>query len=125
LNKHQLNFSGGSNNTTYYMSGEYMNQEGVAEGSGFKRYGFRLNLDNKPREWASISTNLSFNQTKEDLVTTNYGDAQSPLIANALRLTPQIPVVNYNGTWGSSDPVNGAGQYAPTNPIALANLITK
>ena len=124
LNKHQLNFSGGSNNTTYYMSGEYMNQEGVAEGSGFKRYGFRLNLDNKPREWASISTNLSFNQTKEDLVTTNYGDAQSPLIANALRLTPQIPVVNYDGTWGSSDPVNGAGQYAPTNPIALANLIT-
>lgn len=124
LNKHQLNFSGGSTNTTYYMSGEYMKQEGVAEGSGFERYGFRLNLDNKPREWATIGANLSFNQTKEDLVTTNYGDAQSPLIANALRLTPQIPVVNYNGTWGSSDPVNGAGQYAPTNPIALANLIT-
>ncbi|MBD0284201.1 MAG: TonB-dependent receptor [Flavisolibacter sp.] len=124
MNKHQLNFSGGSNNTTYYMSGEYLNQEGIALGSGFKRYSFRLNLDNKPREWATIGANLSFNQTNENLVTTNYGDAQSPLIANALRLTPQIPVVNLNGTWGSSDPVNGAGQYAPVNPIALANLIT-
>jgi TonB-linked SusC/RagA family outer membrane protein len=124
MQKHQLNFSGGSNNTTYYMSSEYLNQRGIALGSGFKRYSFRLNLDNKPREWASIGANLSFNQTNENLTTTNYGDAQSPLIANALRLTPQIPVVNLNGTWGSSDPVNGAGQYAPVNPIALANLIT-
>jgi hypothetical protein len=54
----------------------------------------------------------------------NYGDAQSPLIANALRLTPQIPVTNIDGSWGGSDPVNGANQYAPINPIALANLIT-
>ena len=124
MNKHQLNLSGGNNNTTYYLSGEYLNQEGIASGSGFKRYSFRLNLDNKPREWATIGVNLSFNQTNENLAATNYGDAQSPLIANALRLTPQIPVVNLNGTWGGSDPVNGAGQYAPTNPIALASLIT-
>ena len=64
MNKHQLSFSGGNNNTTYYMSGEYLNQKGVAEGSGFKSYGFRLNLDNKPREWMTIGANLSFNQTK-------------------------------------------------------------
>lgn len=124
MNKHQLNFSGGSNNTTYYMSGEYLDQKGIALGSGFKRYGFRLNLDNKPREWATIGANLSFSQTDENLAATNYGDAGSPLIANALRLTPQIPVVNLNGSWGMSDPVNGAGQYAPVNPVALANLIT-
>jgi len=124
MNKHQISLSGGSTNTTYYMSGEYLNQQGVAEGSGFKRYGFRLNLDNKPREWATIGANLSFNQTNEKLITTNYGDAASPLIANALRLTPQIPVTNLDGSWGGSDPVNGANQFAPINPIALANLIT-
>jgi TonB-linked SusC/RagA family outer membrane protein len=106
------------------MSGEYLNQNGIAEGSGFKRYGFRLNLDNKPREWATIGVNLSYNQTNENLTATNYGDAQSPLIGNALRLTPQVPVKNFDGTWGGSDPVNGANQYAPINPIALAQLIT-
>jgi TonB-linked SusC/RagA family outer membrane protein len=124
LNKHQLNLSGGSNNTAYYMSGEYLDQEGVAAGSGFKRFGFRLNLDNKPRDWATIAANLSFNQTNEKLTTTNYGDAQSPLIGSALQLTPQIPVTNLDGSWGGSDPVNGANQYAPINPIAIANLIT-
>jgi hypothetical protein len=124
MHKHQLNLSGGSGNTTYYLSGEYLDQDGVAEGSGFKRYGVRLNLDNKPRPWLTIGTNLNFNQTDEDLTTTNYGDAESPLIANALRLTPQIPVTNFDGSWGGSDPVNGANQFAPINPIALANLIT-
>lgn len=124
MDKHQLSLSGGNNSTTYYMSGEYLNQQGIALGSGFKRYSFRLNLDNKPRQWATISANLSFNQTKENLTATNYGDAGSPLIANALRLTPQIPVKNLNGTWGASDLVNGANQFALVNPIALASLIT-
>ncbi|MCB9056223.1 MAG: TonB-dependent receptor [Chitinophagales bacterium] len=124
MQKHQLSLSGGSDKTTYYTSGEYLNQDGVAAGSGFKRFGFRLNLDNKPREWATLGLNLNFNQTDEILTTTNYGDAASPLIANALRLTPQIPVTNFDGSWGGSDPVNGANQFAPINPIALANLIT-
>lgn len=124
MNKHQLNLSGGTENTTYYLSGEYLNQEGVALGSGFDRFGFRLNLDNKPKKWANIGVNLSYSQTKENLTATNYGDAASPLIANALRLTPQIPVTNLDGSWGGSDPVNGANQFAPINPIALANLIT-
>src|SRR6185436_3641076 len=84
MSKHQLTFSGGNNNTTYYMSGEYMNQKGVAEGSGFKRYGFRLNLDNKPREWLAIGANLAYSQTKENLTT-----SQENIISNALQLTPQ------------------------------------
>jgi TonB-linked SusC/RagA family outer membrane protein len=124
MNKHQLSLAGGSNSTTYYASGEHLNQEGVAAGSGFKRYGFRLNLDTKPKEWVTFGFNLNYNQTTERLTTTNYGDAASPLIANALRLTPQIPVTNLDGSWGGSDPVNGANQFAPVNPIALANLIT-
>lgn len=124
MTKHQVSFSGGNNNTTYYASGEYLDQEGVALGSGFKRFGMRLNMDNKPREWVTLGLNLNVNQTNEVLTTTNYGDAASPLIANALRLTPQIPVTNFDGTWGGSDPVNGANQFAPVNPIALANLIT-
>jgi TonB-linked SusC/RagA family outer membrane protein len=123
MNKHQVNVSGGSNNTTYYLSGEYLDQNGVAEGSGFDRYGFRLNLDNKARKWLTLGANLNFSQTNEVLTATNYS-ASDPLIANALRLTPQIPVKNIDGSWGGSDPINGANQFSPVNPIAIANLVT-
>ena len=112
--KHQLSMSGGGGTTTYYLSGEYMDQKGVALGSGFKRYGFRLNLDNKPRDWATVGVNLGFNQTNEELTT-----SQENVISNALQLTPQIPVKNLNGTWGGGDVTNGANQFAPVNPIAI------
>lgn len=117
MQKHQLSLSGGNTNTTYYLSGEYLNQEGVALGSGFDRYGFRVNIDNKPREWVSVGANLSFNQTQEKLTTSSES-----VIADALQLTPQIPVKNLNGTWGGGDEVNGATQFAPVNPVAIASL---
>ncbi len=119
MNKHQLSLSGGNDKTTYYLSGEYLKQDGVAIGSGFNRYAFRLNLDNKPRQWATIGANLSFNQTNDNLTT-----SQENVISNALQLTPQVPVKNLDGTWGGGDENNGANQYAPVNPIAIANLTT-
>lgn len=123
MGKHQLSLSGGTQANTYYMSTEYMDQKGVAEGSGFKRLGFRLNLDNKPRKWLTIGTTLNYNQTNEILTATNYS-ASDPIIANAIRLTPQIPVKNIDGSWGGSDEENGAGQFAPVNPMAIASLVS-
>ncbi len=119
MSKHQVSMSGGNDKTTYYFSGEFLDQKGVAIGSGFKRYGFRINLDNKPREWATIGLNISVNQTKENLTT-----SQENVIANALQLTPQVPVKNLDGSWGGGDLTNGANQFAPVNPIAIANLKT-
>ena len=119
MQKHQLSVSGGTNNTTYYMSGEYLKQAGVATGSGFRRYGVRVNLENKPRDWITIGANLSFNQTKEKLTTSSEG-----VIADALQITPQIPVKNLNGDWGGGDDVNGANQFTPVNPLAIASLRT-
>ena len=119
MQKHQLGLSGGSNNTTYYMSGEYLDQQGVAEGSGFKRYGFRLNLDNKPREWINIGANLSFNQTNEKLTT-----SQENIIIRSIQLSPEVPVKNLNGSWGGGDLSNPAHQFSPVNPIAISELVT-
>ncbi|MFT3935432.1 MAG: TonB-dependent receptor [Chitinophagaceae bacterium] len=119
MQKHQLSISGGNDKTTYYFSGEYLNQKGVAVGSGFKRYGTRLNLDNKLRDWATLGVNLAFNQTNENLTT-----SQENVISDALQLTPQIPVKNLDGSWGGGDITNGANQFAPVNPIAIANLKT-
>ncbi|MES2880789.1 MAG: TonB-dependent receptor, partial [Bacteroidota bacterium] len=119
MQKHQLSMSGGSNNTTYYLSGELLDQKGVAEGSGFKRYSVRLNLDNKPREWLTIGANLNFNQTEERLTT-----SQENIIIRAIQLSPEVPVKTLSGAWGGGDLTNPAHQFAPVNPIAISQLVS-
>ena len=117
--KHSISLSSGSEKLAYFLSGEYLNQQGVAQGSGFDRYGFRLNLDNKAYDWLSIGVNLSYNQINETLTTSSEG-----LISTALAISPQIPVKNLDGTWGGGDATNGADMYVPVNPIAIASLRT-
>ena len=113
LQKHNLSLSGGNDKTTFFFSGEYFNQEGIAPGSGFSRGSLRLNLDNQSRSWLKIGTNLSVNQTKEKVNTTNAG-----IINLAIQQNPSVPVKNPNGTWGGPNTT----QYAFSNPVALAYI---
>lgn len=121
MQKHQITISGGANNTTYYMSGEYLKQDGVAIGSDFNRYSFRLNLDNQATKWLKLSTSLNFYQTKEKLASTS-----EDVIRNAINLAPNISVKNADGSWGgaTTNEFGGNAKYAPLNPVAIANLVT-
>jgi TonB-linked SusC/RagA family outer membrane protein len=114
LFKHQLSLSGGTEKTTYYLSGEYFNQQGVAVGSAFNRYSMRLNVDNQTRSWLKIGTNLNLSKTEDRVTQTN-----NDLINLAIEQSPNIPLKNPDGSWGG--PTNP--QFAVNNPIAIANLI--
>lgn len=127
MQKHQLSFSGGSDKNSYYLSGERLVQEGVGLGSGFERSSVRLNLDNKIRDWFSIGANVMFSQTDQDLGTMGTGTSNlwNNLILNAIRLAPDIPVRNMDGTYGAGSPqVSSAQQLSPPNPVGIANLTT-
>src|SRR6185312_5368310 len=113
LQKHQMSFSGGTDKTTFYFSGEYFNQQGIAPGSGFSRGSLRMNLDNQTRSWLKIGTQLSVNQTQEKVNTTNAG-----IIQLAIAQNPSVPVTNPDGSWGGPSTT----QFQFSNPIALANI---
>lgn len=120
LQKHQITVSNGNKTTNYYMAGEYFKQQGVAIGSDFNRYSFRLNLDNRAFDWLKLSTSLNFYQTKEKL-----GSTSEDVIRNAINLAPNIPVKNGDGSWGgaTTNEFGNNAQYAPLNPVAIANLV--
>lgn len=119
LRKHQLSLSGGNEKTTFYLSGEIFDNEGVAQGSNFKRHSVRLNIDNQTRKWMKLGVNLNVVQTKDNIAST-----QENLILNALTLSPNIPVKNPDGSWGGADATNGSSvQFTPLNPVAIASLV--
>ena len=118
--KHQLSATGGTERTTFYASGEYFQQEGVAVGSDFNRYSFRLNVDNQTTSWLKMGASVSAWGTKEKLSTTN-----EDVIRDALTTAPNLPVKNPDGTWAGATTVEfgSNAQYAPRNPIAMASII--
>jgi TonB-dependent starch-binding outer membrane protein SusC len=122
MQKHQISVSGGSEKTNFYLSGERMDQDGVALGSGFDRTSVRLNLDSKARDWFTIGVNLNYAQTMEKLGSNNLNG--NNLIVNAIQMGPQIPVQNLDGTYGGGNPNNNAEQFAPPNPIGIAEIST-
>lgn len=55
---HQLSVSGGTENTKYYVSGFYIDQEGLLVNSDQKRFGIRSNLDFKLNKRLSVGVNV-------------------------------------------------------------------
>ena len=51
---YSLNVSGATDNVSYLFSGGYMNQEGLATGTGYKRFSFRANVESKINKYLSI-----------------------------------------------------------------------
>ncbi|MEO7121397.1 MAG: TonB-dependent receptor, partial [Ginsengibacter sp.] len=116
MQKYSLSLSGGTDKTTFYFSGDYLSQDGVAAGSGFKRGSLRLNLTNQATNWLKFSTNLSAFGTNEKV-----NSFQSRIVNLALSQNPTIPVKNPDGSYGGPADLAQA-QYSITNPIAISNL---
>jgi TonB-linked SusC/RagA family outer membrane protein len=116
MQNHNVAISGGDDRTKFYLSGTYFSQEGIALGSDFTRYSIKLNLDNKTTNWLKVGTSMQLVNVKENVTTSNTG-----VILQALNQTPDVNVVNPDGTWGGNDPnIYGA---SAANPFALASIV--
>lgn len=111
MTSHNLSITGGSDRSTYSISGGYLNQEGIAEGSGYKRLTLRGNTEAQVKKW--LKANLSFSLTDSKQ---NVG-ANNSLIMNALMSQPSVAVKSANGSYDGPDDV-----WMPVNAIALANM---
>ena len=115
---HQLGVSGGKDKMQYYVSGGYMNQDGIVVGSGFNRMSTRFNLDNQVKNWFHIGTNFTASRTHERITLNDDGDG---VVTNAMLQSPDVPVRNVDGTFGGPIITNGAT--VGINPVAKALLI--
>ncbi|MDR0429345.1 MAG: TonB-dependent receptor, partial [Tannerellaceae bacterium] len=55
--QHNLSFRGGTDKTQYFISANYINNEGITVNNQFERYNFRVNLNQDFFSWLKFSTN--------------------------------------------------------------------
>ncbi|MGK4567144.1 SusC/RagA family TonB-linked outer membrane protein [Flavobacterium sp. 3HN19-14] len=69
-----VQFSGGSDKTTYATSFGYLDDEGYIINSNYRRYSTRLSLTHKPKDWLKMSSNIGYTGSR---YTTNGQSADS------------------------------------------------
>ena len=111
--QHQVSAQGGTDKVKYYVSGNYMDQDGTIIGSEFKRYGARVNLDSQLKSWLKLGLSANYSNTDQRLL---KADQEDGVITYALTTRPDIPIYDINGGYTS---ISQQGVTNP-NPVALA-----
>lgn len=63
---HNLSLSGGSEKTRYFMSFDYLNEDGPVTTSNFERIATRINLETQVNDWFKIGMNSSFSRSSSN-----------------------------------------------------------
>lgn len=119
LQQYQLSASGGDDNTTYYLSGGYRDEEGVQLNNRFQRLSGTLNVDRKFTPRLSVGTNLTLaysinHRVKGD----NFLDG---VYSGAIKSLPYYSPYDENGRLvGPSSPLYAG--FPNFNPVAQAVL---
>jgi iron complex outermembrane receptor protein len=121
---HNLSFAGGTDVTRYRASLNYMDQEGVALGSGLERIQGRISgshsaLDNRLR----LGLNVTTSRVNNDYLSFNNGGGfEGGVFVNMAIFNPTSPIRVPTAT-GSNFYELGAGVQSIRNPVALAEQI--
>lgn len=139
IQNHSVSVSGGTPKVKYYISLDYLDQDGIIINSDFKRYGSRMNLDVTE---GIFKFGLNFNPsiTIENRVNSDgaYNSSDGGgIISSALHSAPIWSVYNPDGTynfsqnsWSANTETvmpdgsvrRGNSQTQAWNPVALAML---
>ncbi len=93
------------------ISAGYLDQDGIAIGSGFKRQTLRGNIDAQIKKWLKGGINFSLADSKQE---TSY---TYNIIMTALTSQPSVAVRNPEGGYDGPD-----DQWMQDNPVALAEI---
>lgn len=121
LQSHSLSVRGGSDNISYYLSGNYMDQEGIAIGSDYKKYNGRLNLDANYSK-LKIGTTINITNSVSDWIVSEDRFNSEAIISSALAMAPNQAVYNADGSYNFNQYNIGYSRANVVNPVALAKL---
>ena len=108
MQNYTVSYSGGNEKAHYYVSGGFLDQEGIVKSVGYRRFTFQSNSDAQVLKWLKFSNNITFSADVKDSGTFSIGDA--------LKALPVLPVKNADGSWAG--PTGNSEWYGSTrNPI--------
>ncbi len=91
IQNHTLSFSGGNKDVKYYVSGDYMKEQGVIKGYQFNHASLRSNIDATITDYLTAGVNL--------FLTANNADGGRASLADAITVSPYGTYTNPDGSY--------------------------
>lgn len=106
-----IRFGGGNENTNYYVSIGYLNDDGYIINSSYERYTGRINVSSQVKEWLNIGANVGYAYSER--INNGQTDGSENIFEFADKMAPIYPVfARYPGTGTLiPDPIYGGYQY--------------
>ncbi len=111
IQNYGVNFSGGTDKVSYYISGSYLKQDGVIKTTAYQRFTFQSNVDAQVYKWLKVGTNLTFDYDKKNEGAYN--------INQALLALPTQKMRHEDGTWAGP---NGLPMYVGDQPNPVGKM---
>lgn len=126
MQRHNVSFSGGNNNTRYMVSGGYQNQDGILISTFQKRINLRANIDADITKRLKVSSSMFVTDINNREV--QEGRFHQGPILGALVYMPIFPVYNPNGSLALGAAATPIDTYTYAfqgieNPVALAERV--
>jgi TonB-dependent starch-binding outer membrane protein SusC len=102
IQNHNISISGGTPNVKYFISGNYLGQEGIVIENDLRRYALRANIDVKVTEKIRFGLNLNPSRTEQNRPADDPGAGQFSAystITSAYWADPSSPIFQSNGLY--------------------------
>lgn len=111
---HTLSISNGFGKNKFYLSGNYLNQDGIIKGSNFIRYSLKANMESEVSSKLKIGINSNFSHIKNDVVS-------NEVFYNVITISPLMSIYDSSGKPSANfDPtVPNNGRLLFNNPVTL------
>lgn len=115
IQEYNLAIMGGGDKSNFAISAGYLNQDGIVDHTGFKRYSLRANSDFTATKWLKVGQTIGATLSDRTGFIMGYQPGNSP-VSFAIRQHPLIPVYDIQGNFaGTKAPGTGNGH----NPVAM------
>ncbi|MBL1408744.1 SusC/RagA family TonB-linked outer membrane protein [Sphingobacterium faecale] len=118
IQESNVNVSGGTDVTRYFVSANFFNQNGIIKSNGVKRYTGKVNLDQRLSKYFKTNVNFYISRFNNDNVM--FGDGawgDKGALVNAAIMDPSLPVFDANGEYS----INPMLPNVP-NPLSMLTI---
>lgn len=119
-----VSVSGGSDKTSFYLSGGAFLQDGIIPNSDYNRYSVRANLNHDISRFVTVSLTAAYTRSDRNAQNSTPGNRGSDIFGAMVYAPPTVGPYTPEGNYVRMNTVYPFISNAIVNPVALANEVT-